>query len=501
MGNGNFKIGDRVKRIAHPYDDVKIGTIGIVTKINEDFDTVCVKIDSKSKEGTWAYSYIEKIENSSVAIIQHKGRETIATLKDGKNVLKTAKATCNPSDTFNAEFGRALAIARLNDDQKMIDWLLRGEEKPFVHTQSRIVKQDRYEVGDKVKIREDLNLFDYFGNLAVTLSMRKMAGKIVTITNRRDYSKDDTMFRYSIAKSGYSWTNNCFEGKVIEESITSEQPITAPVITLFDWKGFKAGKFAVHCNTEEKASQFFDELKMQGIKWNGGEELNKDDTQWNHSKSGTAYRCRKGRGLVTGDTQYYQKNGTLLVDYTPNYHEVKRPAKVGEWIKVVSAKYIPTTNGKDDYKNGDVLKIPNIDLFAGKPRYAQGIGDNGIARVLNHDEYVVLVPITPTIEAVAQPESQYKEVKRLADVGDLIKIVKEGVHGPDLIIGDIHKVERKDDFGGLHTDKRNVFNDYNQDEYVVLEPVNLPVQPKTTLDLTSITTDALFEELRKRVHE
>lgn len=482
MGNGNFKVGDRVKRIARPYDDIKIGTTGIVTKINEGCDTVRVKIDGMSKEGTWAYSYIEKVENPTVAIIQHKGRETIATLKDGKTVLKTEKATCNPSDTFNAEFGRALALARLNDDQKMIDWLLKGEEKPFIPTQSRIVKQDKYEVGDKVKVKEALKAGELPDGLHVASAMTELKGKIVTIKEIRR-----TPDRYEICEGRWVWSGDCFEGKIIEEPVASGQPVAVPVITPLDWEGFKAGRFAVHCNTEEKAKQFFDELKIQGIKWCNGKELT--DTKWNLYKESTHYGFYNSseNGICYGTF-----NGRIhvKVPYTPNYRVIKRPAKVGEWIKVVS----PDSTMHEGYRMGDLIHVDELTRDT----------ENGIVIKPFHivqREYIVLEPITPAIETVTQPEPQYKEVKRKAEIGDLIKIVKVGHHNPRLILGDIHKVNEENVCRGLHTDKRNVFNSGEHDEYVVLEPVPVPVQPKVTADLTSISDEELLTELSRRLNK
>ena len=64
----------------------------------------------------------------------------------------------------------------------------------------------------------------------------------------------------------------------------------------------------------------------------------------------------------------------------------------------MNAKFVPTTYGNFDYKNGDVLKVLSLE-FADKPRYAKGTGDNGNSRVLNHDEYIVLEPITPSTES------------------------------------------------------------------------------------------------------
>jgi hypothetical protein len=88
--------------------------------------------------------------------------------------------------------------------------------------------------------------------------------------------------------------------------------------------------------------------------------------------------------------------------------EVKRMAKVGEKVKIVNAANVPVTNGKPEYRNGDVLKI--IGYCGSQARYAEGTADNGNDRVLNHDKYVVLE---------VEKEMRFK-------VGDLIKGTTRG---------------------------------------------------------------------------
>lgn len=68
--------------------------------------------------------------------------------------------------------------------------------------------------------------------------------------------------------------------------------------------------------------------------------------------------------------------------------EVKRRAKIGEKVKIVNAANVPVTNGKPEYRNGDVLEI--IGYLGSQARYAEGTADNGNVRVLNPDEYIVL---------------------------------------------------------------------------------------------------------------
>ena len=70
--------------------------------------------------------------------------------------------------------------------------------------------------------------------------------------------------------------------------------------------------------------------------------------------------------------------------------EVKRRAKVGEWIKIVNA-----VNAGEHYKNGDVLQVQSVQEFA---LVAWRIGC-----AIMHSEYVVLENYTPPVEP-AKPD-------------------------------------------------------------------------------------------------
>ena len=322
MGNGNFKIGDKVKRISNPYDDVKIGTTGIVTKINDGYDTVRVKIDCTGVKGTWAYSYIEKVDDQPTTIIYRKGRETIATLKDGNQIIKTAKAICNPKDEFNAEYGAKLAFARLYGmDEQVTETLLNGIKD---------VKTD--------------------GNFKARCIKTHDAGLTV--------------------------------GKVYE---------------------FKNGY----------------------SRWNDGARL-----------------------------PQFESNGiSSFRNFTDleKWFSVKGVSKFEEVIE----EFIPS-------------RLP-------------------------------IAPITKVAATTNQSEPQYTEVQRQAEVGELIKIVKKGAHGPELNVGDIHRVIGKANFGTIGTDKGNRFIGTEHNEYVVLVPIAVSSQPKATIDITSISNDELLTEVSRRL--
>jgi hypothetical protein len=71
---------------------------------------------------------------------------------------------------------------------------------------------------------------------------------------------------------------------------------------------------------------------------------------------------------------------------------------------------------------------------------------------------------------------EVREIKRRAKIYEHIKIVKQGLHVPNLNIGDIHRVINVDGDGSIDTDKENVFSGEQHDEYVVL----LGYQPEAT---------------------
>lgn len=73
--------------------------------------------------------------------------------------------------------------------------------------------------------------------------------------------------------------------------------------------------------------------------------------------------------------------------------KVKRIAKAGEYVEIIKAGKVPHTNGKPDYKDGDILKI--ICAYYNQARYAEQEESSDRLRVLHDDEYVVLEGYEP----------------------------------------------------------------------------------------------------------
>ena len=78
----------------------------------------------------------------------------------------------------------------------------------------------------------------------------------------------------------------------------------------------------------------------------------------------------------------------------PTVREVKRQAKVGEWVKVVNSD----NHHLNTYKNGDVLQCLKIGVIDGSIVYEDGGGSTNFDREINQSEYVVLENYVPPVE-------------------------------------------------------------------------------------------------------
>lgn len=153
--------------------------------------------------------------------------------------------------------------------------------------------------------------------------------------------------------------------------------------------------------------------------------------------------------------------------------EVERPAKVGEWIKIVAAE-----NTYGLYENGDILKVYKREESSCRARFGgvycelpakifekDGAGimnDNGNL-IIEDREYVVLENYQPVV----------KEVKRPAKVGEWIKITAPWLSSGAYKKGDVFKVSylsaaSENNAIYVHIDDEHVVA-ITSFEYVVLE--------------------------------
>lgn len=331
-GHG-FKIGEKVR-------------ITDVRKVN-----YCA--ESLDRKDRWA---IEDDEISPVKqpfiVISKRNREVMAEIKEGKKVVKSAKATCNLSDEFDFEVGAKLAFKRLMGEGVNPD-----------------VNADGYKIGDKVKA-------------------------LIPVGGLRINNAIGEVFDFDTDCSG---------------------------------KEIVCVKF--YCNI------------------NGGTgKHTKEKHCWN----------------------VYSYNLVKIV-----FREVERPAKVGDWIKVVNSIACDHVG----YNNGEILKVES--LYRGYE--VQGVVEKPYHIVAR--EYVVLENYQPDSNTESKPFVKAK-------VGDKIEIINAmGGHGPIVKNGDVFMITSIDDY--TVKTSHNVFFDEDA-EYIIAEEA--PRKP-----LSDFSIEELLTEIKRRM--
>lgn len=132
-------------------------------------------------------------------------------------------------------------------------------------------------------------------------------------------------------------------------------------------------------------------------------------------------------------------NRLMGEDAKPDDGEVKRKAKIGEYVKVVNAKpAIPS------YKNGDIFKVTYVTTSGCICKNSDG--DTG----LWHDEYVVLENYKP------------EEDDSKIHVGDMVEVTHRG-----------HCYSTYDTWSGLGNYRQNYVNEVSVEDGMVAKVLNI----------------------------
>lgn len=222
--------------------------------------------------------------------------------------------------------------------------------------------------------------------------------------------------RATSTKSGF-WREHLEEGVVFcmtENLISREVCITAGSIKQFT----RSSTFALIDDIN-----YVVEYPNGKVIWDKEEEKKKRETEKNMLKIGTFnVRC----------PCECHKRCCKQSCPCPEVKEVKRPAKVGEYIKIVDEFHIPETRGK--YTNGDIGKVTRLKDV----RYCR---DGEVEISINGHENIHVIPREYVVLENYVPE--VKEVKRPAKVGEYIKL--NGKEFSFNEVGDILKVSRTGD--------------------------------------------------------
>ncbi len=221
-----FKVGDKVKVVRNDVHlcarHAIIGDVGVVKYIDkhigegriryavefeeeDEFRGICLG-HCKSKRGYWCC-------DGMLELVERKPNECIVIYRKDSDVIALDKRTgeksiakCSPDDEFDFNIGAKLAFERLG-------------EKTY-----RIVKQNKYEVGDKVKFVDKWNTGtneDNFGRHDDFL------GDILTIEDvrielRTVYYKIKESNRKESTLKNWWFNDNCIEGKAVEINESDE---------------------------------------------------------------------------------------------------------------------------------------------------------------------------------------------------------------------------------------------------------------------------------------
>ena len=153
MSEKKFKVGDRVKCIRNTWSIPILNEYGTVCNIIEDFFGSYVVginfdkyIDGHSCSGHCKDGYGWNLEPSEIKLVEENwkvlimpdGDKTTGRLYENGKVVKSVETKKHPDDEYSIDKACEVIMERL-----------------FPKTPT-IVKQDKYEIGDKVKVRDDL---------------------------------------------------------------------------------------------------------------------------------------------------------------------------------------------------------------------------------------------------------------------------------------------------------------------------------------------------------
>lgn len=228
-----FKIGDRVKCINRALFR-ELGEVGTIINVFKNWFTVEFdneigghdgKLSGKSgKEGHCAYALPENLQLISETKTDKKPIPTSAKNLIGKYAIRVKKV--NGDGSYMSDIVKILAAddygLQLQSDDTFVfylsaewlnDWVDRTNWKePMAKAEPKIIKQDKYKVGDKVKIKTlaELRASGYCHS-------EECAGKILTIETANISSLSGVYF-YTMKEDKCNWRSETIAGKAIGDN-------------------------------------------------------------------------------------------------------------------------------------------------------------------------------------------------------------------------------------------------------------------------------------------
>jgi hypothetical protein len=296
-----FKVGDSLN--LKPYDEVgdaagisrevwnEIRRSGPVTVVGET-DDGCVRCNT-GYCGAWIFHHSAFVCPNKI-VITESGKTVLARLYDGNEIIKSAEAKCSPTDTYDFSIGANLAYNRLmyGTDYHPAEVALAPEVAEEEDTAVREVKREA-KVGEKIKI---------------------VAVGIHTVT---DVHHDGSV---------QTDRGNVFLKEEHKEYVVLE------AVTPFDWDAFRAGKIAVHCDTEEKAKAFWDECTQRGVTAKISASAQSVAQDYKDKLCISTY-LDNGKSYMQFAPVSYYKNKRIIIDYPFTAQDNPKDLDGYEWVE------------------------------------------------------------------------------------------------------------------------------------------------------------------------
>ena len=272
----------------------------------------------------------------------------------------------------------------------------------------------KFKVGDKVRILDGSKIENYSGGW--TTKMGRYVGEVYKVANVVHDSIGSSMYEYELEGVGYVWDERGLE-RCGNETIVIYRKGNE-VIALDKRTGKKA---IAKCSPEDTfdfnigAKLAFERLMNGNKESTTVEDMRKQlknycsDMHCEDCKlHSPVCRCGNNTHFMTKDnTGNYEMNDEEIkhafnIVFGTGTNEIKRRAKVGDYVKIVNA-----VSSYGNYKNGDILQI--VDDAYGYARYGNNPGE-----ALYDHEYVVLEGYKPEKEGEPKEPHKFK-------VGDIVK--------------------------------------------------------------------------------
>lgn len=212
----------------------------------------------------------------------------------------------------------------------------------------------KLKVGDKVRIRKDLEVDEQYGMLTLYRGcMSSLRGNICTI---KELIRDGNFVFFGVEENTFYWSKEMLEAVENNKLIFRDNA----TILLKDGKRYVT-KCQVSDTYDREKGLLLCLAKANGYTYNDICEM-LNDAEYQGEKPDAVKSCK--------------------------VREVKRPAKVGEYVKVVN----PIKHSVNEYENGDILRIVEIKDGFFEPCYFYKKQNY---KYLLQGEYVVLENYKP----------------------------------------------------------------------------------------------------------